>query len=53
MFKRVELTKWNKIIKGDMSEVTMSGKTSNGGLSSQLLGIQKTAFDEGVCLPKF
>lgn len=53
MFKWVELTKWNEITKGDMSEITMSGKTSKGGLSSRLLGIQKTAFDNGVCLPKF
>ena len=36
-----------------MSEVTMSGKTSKGGLPAQLLEIQKIAFDESVCLPQF
>ena len=33
-----------------MSEVTMSGKTSKGGLPSQLLEIQKIAFDERIDL---
>lgn len=51
MFKQAELTQWNEITKGDMSEVTMSGETSKGGLPSQLPEIQKTAFARACVSP--